>query len=150
PGGPQPAAAGRGPGSAGCRVAAPRGGNHPAAGRREGPVKPTMTLVLILLLTPALLPAPLAVDAQTARKVYRIGYLTSGAGIEESPREALRQLGYVEGQNLVIEGRFAEQKLDRLPELAAELGRLNVDVIVTVSTPAALAAKKAITTIPIV
>jgi putative ABC transport system substrate-binding protein len=109
-----------------------------------------MKHLAVALLALALLASPLAVEAQPLGKVYRIGYLTSGAGIEESLRQALRQLGYVEGQNLVIEGRFAEQKLDRLPELAAELGRLNVDVIVTVTTPATLAANKAITTIPIV
>jgi putative ABC transport system substrate-binding protein len=110
----------------------------------------TVSRLGFLLMLVLGLAAPRAADAQPAGKVYRIGYLTSGAGIEESFRQALRQLGYVEGQNLVIEGRFAEQKLDRLPELAAELGRLNVDVIVTITTPAALAAKKAITAIPIV
>jgi putative ABC transport system substrate-binding protein len=82
--------------------------------------------------------------------VYRIGYLTAGSGVEEVFRQALRQLGYVEGQNIVIEGRFAERKLERLPDLAAELVRLKVDVIVTITTPAAQAAKNATATIPVV
>jgi putative ABC transport system substrate-binding protein len=105
---------------------------------------------VILGLTLALFAAPLAAEAQPAGKVYRVGYLTAGGGVEEAFRQALRGLGYVEGQNLVIEGRFAQRKLDRLSELAADLVRLNVDVIVTITTPAALAAKKATTTIPIV
>jgi putative ABC transport system substrate-binding protein len=62
----------------------------------------------------------------------------------------MRQLGYIEGQNLVLEGRFARVQAERLPALAAELVQLGVDVIVTTSTPAALAAKEATTTIPIV
>jgi putative tryptophan/tyrosine transport system substrate-binding protein len=73
-----------------------------------------------------------------------------GGSVEESFRNALQQLGYTEGQNLVIVGRFAERKADRLPGLAAELVRENVDVIVTITTPAALAAKAATTAIPIV
>jgi putative tryptophan/tyrosine transport system substrate-binding protein len=65
-------------------------------------------------------------------------------------RQGLRQLGYVEGKNILIEYRYAEGKLDRLPDLAAELVRLKVDLIVTASTPGVLAAKKATDTIPIV
>jgi putative ABC transport system substrate-binding protein len=107
-------------------------------------------LGLRVILTLALVAAPLAAGAQPAGKVYRVGYLTAAGGVEEAFRQALRGLGYVEGQNLVIEGRFAQRKLDRLSELAADLVRLNVDVIVTITTPAALAAKKATTTIPIV
>jgi putative ABC transport system substrate-binding protein len=64
--------------------------------------------------------------------------------------EALRQLGLVEGKNITFEHRYAENRLDRLPELAAELVRLNVDVIVALGTLAPLAAKRATTTIPIV
>jgi putative ABC transport system substrate-binding protein len=93
-------------------------------------------------------------EAQQA-KVIRIGFLgpTSGAsnaGRMEALRTGLRDLGYVEGKNLVIESRWAEGKFDRLPELAAELVRLNVDVILTAGTPGIRAAKNATTTIPVV
>ena len=88
-------------------------------------------------------------------KVVRIGFLgptsaASNAGRMEALRAGLRDLGYLEGKNLVIESRWAEGKFDRLPELAAELVRLNVDVILTTGTPGIRAAKNATTTIPIV
>jgi ABC-type uncharacterized transport system substrate-binding protein len=94
------------------------------------------------------------VEAQQA-KVVRIGFLgptsaASNAGRMEALRAGLRDLGYLEGKNLVIESRWAEGKFDRLPELAAELVRLNVDVILTAGTPGIRAAKNATTTIPIV
>jgi len=102
----------------------------------------------------ALLAAPLAVEAQQAGKVARIGYLAGSlAGdprLPEAFRQGLRDHGYVEGRNVVIEYRDAEGKLERLPALAAELVALNVDVIVAVSTLHALAAKQATGTIPIV
>jgi putative ABC transport system substrate-binding protein len=107
-------------------------------------------LGIMLALALGILAAPVAAGAQQAGKVYRIGYLTAGGGVEQVFRDAMRQLGYVEGRNLVIEGRFAERKLERLPELAAELVRHKVDVIVTITTPAAQAAKNATTTIPVV
>ena len=93
-------------------------------------------------------------DAQPA-KVVRIGFLgptsaASNAARMEALRAGLRDLGYLEGKNLVIESRWAEGKFDRLPELAAELVRLNVDVILTAGTPGIRAAKNATTTIPIV
>ena len=98
--------------------------------------------------------APLAAGAQ-AGKVWRIGYLDqrSADGNKanvEAFRQGLRDLGWVEGKNIVMEVRFAEGKTDRLPALAAELVRMKVDLIVASSTPAALAAKQATTTIPIV
>ena len=104
----------------------------------------------------ALLAAPLAVEAQQAGRMYRIGYLGSTsnssyqAQLVESLRQGLRDLGYVEGKNLTIEYRWAEDKYDRLPDLAAELVSLNVDLIVTHGTPGSRAAKQATTTIPIV
>jgi putative tryptophan/tyrosine transport system substrate-binding protein len=95
------------------------------------------------------------VDAQQTGKVARIGYLddstTSRIAVRlETLRQELSKLGWNEGKNLTIESRFAEGKNDRLPELAAELVRLKVDLIVVAATPAALAAKSATTTIPIV
>ena len=72
----------------------------------------------------SLLASSLPADAQQVGKVHRIGYLTAGGGVEQSFRDAMRQLGYLEGQNIVIEGRFAERKLERLPDLAADLVRL--------------------------
>jgi len=96
---------------------------------------------------------PLAAEAQQAGKVYRIGVLHSAARESERIKaleEGLRELGYVEGRNLVIEHRFADVKLERLGELATDLVRLKVDVIVTAINPTTLAAKQATRTIPIV
>jgi ABC-type uncharacterized transport system substrate-binding protein len=93
---------------------------------------------------------PHAPHAQAPGKVYRVGLLTVLDGIDPTFREALRQLGYVEGQNLVLEGRFARGEAERLPAMATELVQRGVDVLVTFSTPAALAARAATTTIPIV
>jgi len=106
-----------------------------------------------LILTLALVAAPLAATAQQA-KVYRIGFLASANPRSNSSffhafEQRLRELGYVEGQNLAIDFRNAEGKLDRLPGLAAELVRLNVNVIVTASDQATRAAKEATATIPI-
>jgi putative tryptophan/tyrosine transport system substrate-binding protein len=97
---------------------------------------------------------PLAAGAQQAEKVPRIGALQVGPS-ELSARldpllQGLHELGYTEGKNIAIERRYGEWKLDRLPELAAELVRLKVDVIVAFSTPAARAAKQATSTTPIV
>ena len=110
---------------------------------------------LLVALGAGALAAPLTSFAQQKGKVWRIGFLhaasASGiAGRVEALRTGLRDLGYVEGKNLVIEFRWAEEKYDRLPELAAELVRLKVDIIVTQGTPGILAAKSATTTIPIV
>jgi putative ABC transport system substrate-binding protein len=101
-----------------------------------------------------LLAAPLAAQAQPAGKVPRIGFLFSGASGParevDTFRQGLRDLGYIEGQNIAIEYRFAGGQVERLPELAAELVRLKLDVIVAPYTPPALAAKRATSTIPIV
>jgi ABC-type uncharacterized transport system substrate-binding protein len=102
-----------------------------------------------------LLAAPLVAEAQPAGKVHRIGFLGSGSATgdprtREAFREGLREFGWVEGQNLVIEYRFAEGQSDRLPDLATELVRLKVDVIAAGPTPPVLAAKRATGTIPIV
>jgi len=103
----------------------------------------------------AILAAPLAADAQQQAKVARIGVLgeptaSTYATRIEAFKQGLRELGYVEGQNIAIEYRWAEGNLERLPGLAAELVRLRVDVIVTHGTPGTRAAQQATTTIPIV
>ncbi|MSP39186.1 MAG: hypothetical protein EXR70_11910 [Deltaproteobacteria bacterium] len=102
-----------------------------------------------------LLALPVSAQAQQSARIPRIGILvTPPASVMsarvEAFRRRLRELGYVEGKNIVIEYRYAEGKLERLPDLAAELVRLKVDVIVTVGAPTISAAKKASATIPIV
>jgi putative ABC transport system substrate-binding protein len=104
--------------------------------------------------TLGLLAAPLAALAQDA-KVARVGFLAGGRPGDPNPasdafRQGLRDLGYVEGRNIVLEYRFAEGRIDRHPELVAELVRLPVDVIVAPGTAAAQAARKATASIPIV
>jgi putative ABC transport system substrate-binding protein len=99
-----------------------------------------------------LLAAPLAAEAQ-ANRVWRIGFLSSASGPtdrSESFVQGLRDLGYVEGQNLIVGYRWAAGKNERLAELATELVGAGVDVIVTTGTPATLAAKQATRTLPIV
>jgi putative tryptophan/tyrosine transport system substrate-binding protein len=93
---------------------------------------------------------PLGSGAQQAVKVYKLGFLSAGSPDTSGDLDALREWGYVEGKNLIVEPRFAEDRLDRLPGLAAELVSLKVDVIWTVGTLAPLAAKRATSTIPIV
>jgi putative ABC transport system substrate-binding protein len=111
-----------------------------------------------VVLSAALLLLSVPAWAQQAAKVFRIGFV---AGVSPPPaepsrsnmealRHGLREYGYVEGQNLIIESRWANGKLDRLPELAAELIGLQVEVIVTGGTPAVIAAKQTTSTIPIV
>jgi putative ABC transport system substrate-binding protein len=114
-------------------------------------LRAALTVVLAL----GLLAAPLAAEAQQAAKIARIGYLSINLAANPHLREAflqgLRDLGYVEGRDVVIEDRSAEGKLERFPALAAELVALKVDVIVTAGgPPAALAAKQATRTLPIV
>jgi len=110
-------------------------------------------LVLALLLSS--LAAPLTVDAQGPEKLYRIGMLerTSiaiNAANLDGFRQGLRELGYIEAKNFLIEYRSAEGRDERFPDLATELVRLKVDLILTRGTPAALAAKNATGTIPVV
>jgi putative ABC transport system substrate-binding protein len=100
---------------------------------------------------------PLGAHAQQAGKVNRIGFLVTGAldsaeaqAILDAFRQGLRERGYVEGQDIVIEYRGADRKMERFPELATELVRLNLDLIVAAVTPAARAVREATGTIPIV
>jgi putative tryptophan/tyrosine transport system substrate-binding protein len=102
------------------------------------------------------LPWPDVVEAQQPGKIPRIGFLGARSAFQigdstNAFRQGLSEFGYIEGKNIVIEYRWAEGKSDRLPELAAELVRLKVDVIVAAGgTPGMLAAKNATSTIPIV
>ena len=102
-----------------------------------------------------ILAAPLAGRAQQVERIYRIGILEAipaaqNAGNLDALRKGLRDLGYVEGRNLIIEYRSADGRAERFPDLASELVRLKVDLIVTRGTPAAKAAKNATGTIPVV
>jgi putative ABC transport system substrate-binding protein len=103
----------------------------------------------------AILASPLAAEAQQAAKVPRIGFLGNSTAAREANlvgpfREGLRELGYVEGRSILIEYRWAEGKYERFPALIAELIAQKVDVIVAAGTPAALAHKKATTSVPFV
>lgn len=107
---------------------------------------------VVLTVALSLLTTPLTAAAQQPVKVPRIGILSAGAASarEEAFREGLRELGYVEGQNVAIVTRYAEGRFDKLPDLANELVRLKVDVIVASPTEAIRAAQRATKTIPIV
>src|SRR5918995_491935 len=110
---------------------------------------PTILSVMVLLAIAVI------AEAQQTKKVPRIGFLVPGSPSSYSDRikafrQGLRELGHVEGQNMIIEYRYAEGKSDRFPGLASELVQLKVDVIVTGTTPAIQAVKNATSTIPIV
>ena len=111
--------------------------------------------IIFLSLCSLLLALCCAVEGQQAGKVFRIGFLDSStasgsAVLVNAFLQELSKVGWIEGKNIAIEYRFAEGKVERLPELASDLVRLKVDLIVVTATPAALAAKKATTTTPIV
>lgn len=122
-----------------------------------------MPRLAVALLTFVFLAAPLAAEAQqAATKVYRVAFLSTGRPLStltgSQPSDPafrafvhdLRKFGYVEGQNLVLERRSAENRYERLPDLAAELVRLKMDVIVAATSRAIRAVMQATTTIPIV
>ncbi|HKC10346.1 MAG TPA: ABC transporter substrate-binding protein [Methylomirabilota bacterium] len=107
------------------------------------------------MIASALLAAPRAVGAQQGGKVPRVGFVEAGAVAVnrhylDAFRQGLRDLGYVEGQSIVVEDRWADGRSERFPELLDELVRRRVDVIVQASTPGAVAAKKATSTVPVV
>jgi putative ABC transport system substrate-binding protein len=106
----------------------------------------------ITLLGSAAVASPFAGWAQHAARVWRIGFVTHAANdaAYASLFERLRELGYVEGQNIIVERRYAEGRAERFQEFAAEMVRLKADVVITSTTPAALALRNATTTIPIV
>jgi putative tryptophan/tyrosine transport system substrate-binding protein len=125
-------------------------GPEPPGAERRG-----LRLAFSILLALVGLFHPLAAEAQQVAKAPRIGYLSSNLSaasllLREAFLQGLRDLGYIEGRNVVMEYRNAEGKLERLPELAADLVRLRPDVIVAGGTPALRAVQQATTTIPIV
>jgi putative tryptophan/tyrosine transport system substrate-binding protein len=115
-----------------------------------------MTKIFVLALSAMLFAVHVSAEAQQPKKILRIGYV-SGSDDANNPgpfveafRQGLRDLGYVEGKNILVEFRFAEGQLERLPSLVAELVQLKVDVVVAAALPAIRAAKQATKTIPIV
>src|SRR5215510_12123612 len=124
-----------------------------AKGKKRG--KLMKKKVIGLALGAFLFALSVSAPAQQTAKIFRIGFLDSttasgSAALLEAFRQELSKLGWIEGRNITIEYRFAEGKTDRLPELAADLVRLKVDLIVTTGRAPALAAKSATTIIPIV
>jgi putative ABC transport system substrate-binding protein len=110
---------------------------------------------LAVVLVLGVLTAPLAADAQQPETKVRIGFLSSSSPDRERPRltalqQGLRELGYWDGQNIWIEQRYAGGNFQRLPELAVELARVKVDILVVAGAPATGAAKNATSAIPIV
>jgi len=109
--------------------------------------------VFLSAVTGSLLAVPLAAEAQPAGKIYRLGFLRGGPPLEayvEGLRQGLRERGYVDGQNVVVEYRSTDGGFDQLPRLAEELVRSKVDIILASAAPAALAAKKTTASVPIV
>ena len=126
-------------------------------GARDVQMRMKLTLRAVPVVVLALLAAPLAAEAQQAAKPARIGFLGQGSASDAvvplrlaAFRQGLRERGWIEGRNVVIEYRWAESRLDRLPALAAELVRLNVDVIFAPATAGTIAAQNATRTIPII
>jgi putative tryptophan/tyrosine transport system substrate-binding protein len=111
-----------------------------------------MTRLVVALLCLSLLGLPVAAEAQKDKTgKYRLGYLAViPSSLDDAFRHRLRELGYVEGQNVIVEYRHADGRFERLASLAAELVALDPDLIVSVSTPATAALQKMTTTIPIV
>jgi putative tryptophan/tyrosine transport system substrate-binding protein len=112
-------------------------------------------IALLVTLALGMLVAPRASDAQPPGKIPRVGILTAVTApttelVQAVFRQRLRELGYVEGQHIVLESRSAEEQYERLPALAAQLVALPVDVLVTWGTPATVAAKQATSTVPII
>ncbi|HSE91094.1 MAG TPA: ABC transporter substrate-binding protein [Candidatus Binatia bacterium] len=131
-------------------------GQLPVVSKKQECKTGTKTIFIWLLVTVLLLTISLA-EGQQQAKILKIGYLSAQAdvrgsrgGAHEVVRRELHAIGYVEGKNITFEYRYAGNKLDRLPTLANELARLNVDLILATSIPAALAAKNATKTIPVV
>src|SRR5215471_15237972 len=111
--------------------------------------------VRCIAVTVMLLAVAVIAQAQQPKKIPRVGYVFSftpaeGRHLWEACRQGLRELGYVEGQNIILEPRWAEGRYERHDDLVTDLVRLNVDVMVVAATPASFAAKAATNTIPVV
>src|SRR5262249_39890767 len=119
---------------------------HPRPSRRDHPVVDRRAFISVV--GGSILAAPFPAGAQQMGKISRVGVIAVGE--PQLLRQSLREVGYVEGQNLTIEWRDSEGKLERFDNLAAELVRLNVDVLVASNPSATIAAKKATASIPIV
>src|ERR1700688_586426 len=105
----------------------------------------------VTLVSGALVAWPLGALAQGADKIWRMGFIAQGyERFYDAMFEGLRELGYAEGRNLMVERRYAEGHADRFPEFAAEMVPLKVDIIIVTTTPAAIAVKNATATIPVV
>jgi putative ABC transport system substrate-binding protein len=119
---------------------------------KEEAIMAPRTVGLIVICAPGILMAPLAAEAQQAGKVWRIGYLAGSPRVPQIDAfvQGLQELGYVEGHNLVLDIKLAHGRLERLPDLAAELVQFKPDVIVAAANVGGLAAKQATSTIPIV
>src|SRR5262250_2600699 len=127
-------------------AAAAGGSGHRVVGRRG---------FIVAVGAGGLLAAPLIGEAQQASKVYRIGFLSGSSAVAARPYVeqfllGLRELGYVEGQSIIIEYRWAEGHQDRLPQLASDVARIAPDLIVAATSPSAVAAHRATASIPIV
>ena len=109
-----------------------------------------MTVIRLAAVAVLLATGSIAAQVQPAGKVYRIGFVSVGSTGSDAFRQGLKEAGYVEGKNVIIEMRSAEGRAERLPELVSEVLRLKVDVLVAMSTQTALAAQKATTTVPVV
>ena len=114
-----------------------------------------MNIKLAWLVTPLLLASVHLVEAQQPKKIYRVGFLSAGSASSNVPRmqafrQAMRELGYIEGKNILIEYRYMKGNQNLIPSLVAELVQLNVDVLVSGVYPTIRAAKQATHTIPIV
>jgi putative ABC transport system substrate-binding protein len=125
-------------------------GNEVAVSRALVQIQGVVRGILMI----SLLAMPLVAEAQSG-KVFRVGFLTAYSRNADAPlfdsfRQGMRELGYEEGRNIAYQTRWAEGRVERLPGLAAELVALKLDVMLTASTPAVMAAKKATRTIPIV
>src|SRR5712691_7184895 len=106
---------------------------------REDSTMQRCTIGLLVTLALVILATPLAVQAQQAEKVWRIGFISvTPMKIDDIFFQHLRELGYVEGKNLVVERRYSEGQAERFAEFAAELVRLNLDMIIVTTTPAVL------------
>lgn len=140
-----------------------KGTGRPSPSPRGAAVRATLQVprctsyvgAVVSVLSLLFLAALTLVEAQPSGKLWRLGVLDPGSPAEAAARrselmQSLRDLGYLEHQNLAVERRYAEGRIDRLPELAAELVQLKVDVIFTGTTPAVQAARRATHTIPIV